>query len=191
MGTRGLGFYQKLRKLMYYFLLGSRPHSPTYEPLPTNHDVDGIPYGEAKTSFQAKSSWQWRFSGWRGGVAVSIVVSSFVLFLNAILAIIAATRLEKSDNIATAITGDCTLVARWMTAVHLIINILGSLLLEASNYCMQRLVTPTRKEINNAHARKTWLDIRILSLRNLASISRRRVVVWILLALTSIPLHFL
>jgi len=162
---------------MYYYLPGSRSHSITCEPLPTNHHVDDIPHGEAKTSFQVKSSWQWRFSGWRGGVAVSIAVSSFVLILNAILAIVAATRWEKSDNIATVFTGDCTLVARRMVAVHLIINILSSLLLEASNSCMQRLVAPTRKEINKAHARKTWLDIGIPSLRNLASISRRRVVV--------------
>lgn len=88
-------------------------------------------------------------------------------------------------------TGDCTISGRSTKAIHLIINLLSSLLLGASNYCMQRLVAPTRKEIDLAHAQNKFLDISVPSTRNLLLISKHRVTVWILLALSSMPLHFL
>ncbi|KAJ4357542.1 uncharacterized protein N0V89_002118 [Didymosphaeria variabile] len=55
---------------------------------------------------------------------------------------------------------------------------------------MQRLVAPTRKEIDDAHSTRKWLDIGMPSVRNLASISKVRMVIWVLLGLSSIPLHF-
>ncbi|KAF2181016.1 hypothetical protein K469DRAFT_793638 [Zopfia rhizophila CBS 207.26] len=117
------------------------------------------------------------------------MVTVFVLLLNVILAIIATTAWDPKDGIATAFTGDCTKAARWTTALHLLINLLGSLLLGASNYCMQRLVSPTRKEIDEAHAKKKWLDIGVPSIRNLSSVKKGRVGLWILLGLSSLPLH--
>jgi hypothetical protein len=132
-----------------------------------------------------------RFSGWRGGVAIAIACSSFVLLVNIVCAIVLATSGSPSDGIATAYTGDCRVATRWSTGLHLLVNILGSLLLGASNYCMQRLVAPTRVEIDKAHANGKWLDIGIPSVRNLSAISRKRLTLWILLAASSIPLHFL
>lgn len=121
-----------------------------------------------------------------------ITVTSSVLLLNLTLAIFAATSLsaEGDTGITTAYEGDCTVAARSTTGLHLLVNILSSLLLGASNYCMQRLVAPTRKEIDKAHAKKKWLDIGMPSVRNLASISKGRVAIWVLLGLSSIPLHF-
>jgi hypothetical protein len=77
-----------------------------------------------------------------------------------------------------------------MTALHLLINLLSSLLLGASNYCMQRLVAPTRKEIDAVHAKRDWLDIGMPSVRNLPSINKGRTLLWVFLGLSSIPLHF-
>lgn len=54
---------------------------------------------------------------------------------------------------------------------------------------MQCLSAPTRKEIDRAHARGVWLDIGIPSVRNLRYISKRRVLIWALLGLSSLPLH--
>jgi hypothetical protein len=56
---------------------------------------------------------------------------------------------------------------------------------------MQCLTSPTRQECNDAHARGDWLDIGVAGVRNLTRISRRRRVLWILLATSSIPIHFL
>lgn len=132
-----------------------------------------------------------RFSGWRGGVVVAIACSTFVLLLNITCAIVAATAGNPHDGIATAYTGDCEVASRWTTGLHLLINVLSSLLLGASNYCMQRLVAPTRVEIDKAHTQGKWLDIGMPSFRNLSAISKKRLTFWILLALSSIPLHFL
>jgi hypothetical protein len=114
-----------------------------------------------------------------------------VLFLNVILVIVSATTWNAKDGMATAFTGNCTTAARWTTGIHLLINLLGSVLLGASNYCMQRLVAPTRRELDAAHARKKWMDIGAPSVRNLFLIGKGRVALWTLLGLSSLPLHLL
>lgn len=134
--------------------------------------------------------WHSRFSGWRGGALVSVILCGFVLFINVLLLIIAAAAWQPQGGIATSYTGDCDVVARQLTVAHLFINLLSSALLGSSNYCMQRLVAPTRGEIDAAHARKKALDIGIPSVKNLFFIARPRAVLWLLLGLSSIPLHF-
>jgi len=115
----------------------------------------------------------------------------FVLLLNITCAIVAAAAGNPQRGIATAYTSDCKVASRWTTGLNLLINVLSSLLLGASSYCMQRLVAPTRREIDKAHAKGKWLDVGVLSLRNLSYIHKNRLILWILLALSSIPLHFL
>ncbi|KAH7079730.1 hypothetical protein FB567DRAFT_533217 [Paraphoma chrysanthemicola] len=132
-----------------------------------------------------------RYTGWRGGVLVSLVVCGVALLVNIILTIVAASSWKIEEKIATAFTGDCAVATRQTTVAHFFINVLSSGLLGASNYCMQRLVAPTRKEIDIAHAHKTWLDIGIPSVRNLFHIAPLRVFLWLVLVLSSVPLHFL
>lgn len=67
--------------------------------------------------------------------------------------------------------GNCTRSKRISLWIHLAINALGTLLLSASNYAMQCLSAPTRKEVSKAHAKGVWLDIGIPSIRNLGKIS--------------------
>jgi hypothetical protein len=134
---------------------------------------------------------QARFSGWRGGFILAVAGSSLVLLFNIVIAIVAAAAGKPQDGIATIYTGDCDFASRLSSGLHILINILSSALLGASSYCMQRLVAPTREEIDKAHEAGKWLDVGVLSLRNLPNISKRRVALWSLLALSSIPLHFL
>ncbi|KAK1473981.1 hypothetical protein CCUS01_05571 [Colletotrichum cuscutae] len=60
-----------------------------------------------------------------------------------------------------------------------------TVLLAGSNYCMQCLIAPTRKEIDAAHAENDWLDVGIPSIRNFWRIAWKRKIVWSLLALSS------
>jgi hypothetical protein len=55
-------------------------------------------------------------------------------------------------------------------------------------YC---LTHPTREEVDQEHARGKWLDIGAMSTRNLLKISKKRVLFWLALALTSPILQFL
>ncbi|KAF2751971.1 hypothetical protein M011DRAFT_11392 [Sporormia fimetaria CBS 119925] len=129
------------------------------------------------------------FSGWRGGVFSAILTTSVVLVLNLAIAIVVWILWKPKGGVSTAFEGDCEATSRWTAAVHLVINILSSLLLGASNYCMQRLVAPTREEVDKAHAERRWMDIGIPGVRNLLRIDRWRFVFWVLLLLSSFPLH--
>ena len=85
--------------------------------------------------------------------------------------------------------GDCGQARRLDTYIHLGINLLGTILFASSNYAMQCLSAPTRMEVDVAHTERKWLDIGVLSFRNLARIGPGRVLVWILLVISSLPLH--
>ena len=132
-----------------------------------------------------------RFSGWRGGFVLAIIGSSLVLLFNIVCAIVAAAAGKPQDGIATIYTGQCVIASRLTTGLQLLINILSSSLLSASSYCLQQLGAPTRDEIDEAHGKGKFLNVGVLSLRNLPNISKRRQAVWLSLAISSIPLHFL
>ncbi|KAI7066054.1 hypothetical protein KC340_g14348 [Hortaea werneckii] len=132
-----------------------------------------------------------KLQGWRFGVAVSACTAFIVLLLNMILTIYAGVTFGSSGGIGTAFEGDCERVNVWTTWLHLLINALSSILLSASNYTMQCLCSPTRIEIDRAHARGDWLDVGIASFRNLWRINWRRTALWWILALSSVPIHLL
>jgi hypothetical protein len=122
---------------------------------------------------------------------MSTSAATLVLVMNVLVVIIAASTSKIENGIGTLHTGNCSLVNKWNTALHVLINAISSVLLGASNYAMQCLTSPTRKECNDAHARGDWLDIGVAGVRNLTRISRRRRILWILLATSSIPIHLL
>ncbi|KAK2765090.1 hypothetical protein FQN54_008789 [Arachnomyces sp. PD_36] len=43
--------------------------------------------------------------------------------------------------------------------LHLVINVLSTVILAATNYCMQCLGAPARADIDKAHAQRRWLEI--------------------------------
>jgi hypothetical protein len=118
--------------------------------------------------------------------------SAFVLCCNIILIVVGSQVNGGFKNgIADLITGPAQSISRWSTAAHLFINIASTMLLGASNYTMQVLGSPTRSDIDKAHVSGKWLDVGVLSTRNLWRIPWRRTTLWFLLASSSIPLHLL
>lgn len=134
-----------------------------------------------------------RFYGWRMGVLSGCFLASLVLCCNIALVVAGAYRYGGYDDegIADLMYGDELTISRYNTALHIFINILSSALLAGSNYTMQVLSSPTRHEIDRAHAGGDWLEIGILSVRNLKRISRNRAILCVVLATSSIPLHLL
>jgi hypothetical protein len=61
----------------------------------------------------------------------------------------------------------------------------------ALNFSMQLLAALTRGEVDKAYPKSVWLDIGVPSLRNITYMSGRRRLVWWILGLSSLPLHFL
>ena len=132
-----------------------------------------------------------RLNGWRVGVFWGMIATTLVLILNITWTIWAVTTYGTQDGRATIFDGSCKQTKALTIGLHLAINILGTILLGASNYCMQCLVSPTRMEIDRAHSQRKWLDVGVPSIRNMLGISKRRRLLWLLLALSSIPLHLL
>ena len=132
-----------------------------------------------------------RFQGWRMGATLSAIGAATILLFNIILTIAASARSPGHGGLVNIQEGSCSESDRLDFWLHLLINALSTILLAASNYCMQCLSSPTRKDIDKAHAQHRWLDIGVQSFRNLGSISGYRLCLWWLLALSSIPLHLL
>lgn len=125
-------------------------------------------------------------SGWRFGAINCAISASFVFLVNFVVTIIFAT---GEDGVL--FDGDCERARQLNTGIHLLINLLSTVLLSSSNYCMQCLSAPTRKEIDQAHAQGRWLDIGVQSVHNLRNINVRRTIIWFLLGASSLPLHLL
>ncbi|KAK0609436.1 hypothetical protein B0T14DRAFT_441918, partial [Immersiella caudata] len=86
-------------------------------------------------------------------------------------------------------SGSCSKAEKINIAGHVIINALSTVLLSASNYCMQCVSAPTREEVDNAHRKRRWLDIGTPSARNLRSIHPAKTILWLFLGTSSFPLH--
>ncbi|CAG8949257.1 hypothetical protein HYFRA_00004882 [Hymenoscyphus fraxineus] len=87
--------------------------------------------------------------------------------------------------------GDCEEAKSMSTFLHILINLLSTALLGASNYTMQCLHAPTRAQVDEAHAQRKWVDIGIPSWRNRHRVSKKDVIMWWILAWSSAPLHLL
>ncbi|KAI0533756.1 hypothetical protein GGR58DRAFT_485453 [Xylaria digitata] len=75
--------------------------------------------------------------------------------------------------------------------LHLLINILSTLVLASTNFFMQILNAPTREEIDAAHREGTWLEIGVSSARNVLRVSKLKAFCWLGLLVSSIPIHLL
>lgn len=156
---------------------------------PKNYDLRA----SALDATQEKSRYRRRSfqKGWRAGVAASAIMTTVILIINLTLTVWASLSFEIVDGIGNAYVGECSIVNTWSTVLHIFINVLSSAMLSASNYTMQCLTAPTRKECDTAHAHQRWLDIGVPSLRNLCRIRWSRRIAWSILALSGIPIHLL
>lgn len=129
-------------------------------------------------------------SGWRFSLCAGACTSLVVLIINTAVTIWSSTPPEGNDDEDTGrriiFEGSCTTSHNLGIVLHLVVNILSSVLLAASNYGMQCLSAPTRREVNEAHLKGRWLDIGIPSIRNLSAVPIRRRVLWLLLVLSSV-----
>lgn len=147
-------------------------------------EQDQIPLLRPSTS----AKW---FSGWRTGAYTAACIALTSLLINVIAAIWLKSHPNAESNLVNVFNGSCDTVSTIDLWVHILINVISTLLLGGSNYCMQCLCAPTRGEIDKAHANGRFLDIAVPSYQNLRHIAFSRRVLWWMLALSSIPLHLL
>jgi hypothetical protein len=130
-----------------------------------------------------------RLSGWRFGVLHFAIWALIVFTVNLAITVWGLATHAQSHGILKE--GECGRIKSLNSRLHVLINILGTILLSGSNYCMQCLSAPTRGEVDKAHSVRKWLDIGVPSVRNLRHINRRRAVLWFFLGVSSVPLHLL
>lgn len=116
------------------------------------------------------------------------MVTSVLLF-NVAWTIWAVAEFGVTNGIGTIYHGSCSKTRRVNLWLHLVINAFNTVILSASNYCMQILSVLTRAEVDTAHSNKKSLDIGLPSVRNLRHISHSRLYLWLILGLSSVPLH--
>ena len=85
--------------------------------------------------------------------------------------------------------GDCINASRLDIILHLFINTIATAVLASSNFFMQILSSPSRLEVDKAHANLQSLDIGIPSIKNIQFLSPFKLACWIGLFVTSIPIH--
>lgn len=132
-------------------------------------------------------------AGWRVGALLSLSFTTLVCILNLAITIWVWKQPghEIDGSIGTLFEGNCGRARKTNVWIHLVVNLLSTLLLCASNYCMQVLSAPSREELVRAHAKRHWLHIGVPGLRNLFRIGVDRAILWIILFLSSVPLHLL
>ncbi|KAK4992357.1 hypothetical protein LTR50_001115 [Elasticomyces elasticus] len=105
--------------------------------------------------------------GWRGGALRWAALATLVFIVNASTFVwlmarnevdveYAVFQLSQSPlfgKISELYRGDCGKVKQMNIWIHLVINIMSTLLLTGSNYCMQCLSAPTRGMIDIAHGK--------------------------------------
>ena len=77
-------------------------------------------------------------TGWRFTVVGGAISSTVVLAINLGSTIWAVRHYKVENGVGTLQQGDCDVVRRQSMAFHLVINVLSTVLLAASNFCMVR-----------------------------------------------------
>ncbi|KAK8077002.1 hypothetical protein PG996_003172, partial [Apiospora saccharicola] len=85
--------------------------------------------------------------------------------------------------------GSCDYSRNLNIGLHLLLNLISSAVLASSNYFMQIINAPSRHEIDRAHQILTSLEIGIPSLKNLSYLSKSKRLFWVLILITSLPIH--
>ncbi|KAI0407008.1 hypothetical protein F4802DRAFT_612639 [Xylaria palmicola] len=120
---------------------------------------------------------------------IALIVTIFAV--NIFILVYASSKYPTRDGVGLLYAGDCDTVKNANRLLHLLINVLSTGILSASNYGIQLQASPTRADIDKVHRRDKWLDIGAPSLRNLRYIGRWRLVSCIVLALSSLPIHLI
>lgn len=156
----------------------------------------GVSVSTPYISFEAPRSVRrrkadWIGAGWIGGARLALAGATAVLIFNIVLTLVIYRLFSHTmqGGIGMVFRGSCEDAEQSDTMIHLAINVIATVLLASSNYCMQLLSAPSRSEIDEAHAQGRWLDIGIPSVRNLRLVTKKKIILWWMLGVSSLPLH--
>ena len=126
---------------------------------------------------------------WRRTAAVNTTLAAVVSVVLAALLITSARRAGSVEGSLVFYEGSCGGSNTVNILVHLVINVASTCVIASSNFFMQVLGSPTRDEVDRAHARGRALEIGVPSVGNMRHVSASKSVLWLLFAVSSVPLH--
>ncbi|KAI1746713.1 hypothetical protein F4782DRAFT_523606 [Xylaria castorea] len=138
-----------------------------------------------------KTSWRIRLSKRNKALLLQIFLITTIFTVNIVLAAYTSSKYPSRNGVGLLYAGNCDTVGISNRYLHLLINVLSTGMLSASNFCIQLQASPTRADVDHVHEHNSWLDIGVPSMRNLRYISRWRLVSCIILAISSLPIHLL
>ena len=139
----------------------------------------------------------WRQKGFYRSVLLFALASLLACIVNVSFTVWATVNHEVTAGLGILAENSCKETGKLSAILHVVINFISTILFAGSNYCMQCLSAPTRQQLDEAHKRRRWMDIGVSSLRNVFpakdhhSIGVRRTMLWLILGLSSLPLHLL
>lgn len=125
------------------------------------------------------------YQTWKVVISINIFLALAILAFNIAVPAWVDTKNEKQK----LYSGDCDTVDRIALYAHAVINVFGTALFAASNHAMQILASPSRYDIDSSHRQRQIFSIGTQSLKNLKTVNKFRAILWIILAVSSIPLH--
>lgn len=132
-----------------------------------------------------------KLSARKAAVLLQFTLTSIIFILNLTITAVLWGKYGASRAFGVIYSGDCSKAEEINLWIHFTINLLSTLLLGSSNYCMQLLIAPTPEKLREAHDQGKWLDIGVPSFRNRKWIKRSRFYSWTLLCLSSGLLHMM
>lgn len=131
--------------------------------------------------------------GWKFTLFTWYLAAFSILHINLALAVFHLIYYGHGDRdgMQTLWNGECDRASAISTRLHIVINAMSLIIFSASGYFMRCLLAPTRAEVDAAHEKSIWLYIGVPSMRNMRFVSRKRVVMWWILAGSSMGLHML
>ncbi|KAF5874232.1 uncharacterized protein Bfra_004238 [Botrytis fragariae] len=126
---------------------------------------------------------------WKSRCSIAAVFMGGVLAAYVVFIIWASQRSTDGTSIGTIFEGSCSTVNATDLGLHVLINVMGMIVSIASACALYFLSSPTRNEIDEAHAKGNSFDIGVLSLRNLKSFKKK--ILFGMLIISSLPVHFL
>lgn len=131
----------------------------------------------------------WR-SGWRRTAVINtIAVTVFTVFIAILLAWSISQSGYGVDSNLIFFDGDCaksTSINLWL---HLLLNTCSTGVIASSNFFMQVLSSPTRREIDKSHRESTAMEIGVPSLSNIFRVAWWKGICWLFFFGSSIPIH--
>jgi hypothetical protein len=132
-----------------------------------------------------------RRSTWRIVVIINTIFVSLVLLVYVAFLVWIYVNLQIRNGVAEVFSGVFPEASRVVTYAHFVTSAFAVLLFAVGTHAAQLLLSPTRAEVENAHARDRWLHIGVGGLRNMKWIHKRRLIRAVLLLMTSVLLPFL